>query len=248
MGSWAAARRVVDAHGTDDDNVVLLFADVRMEDEDLYRFLDDAATDLGVEVTRIADGRTPWEVFRDVRMIGNTRMDPCSRILKRELLRRWIEEHYEPKDTVIYLGIDWTEQHRFERAQPRWTPWMLAAPLCDAPYLSKEDILADLQHRGIEPPLLYKLGFPHNNCGGFCIKAGQAHFKLLYEKLPERFMAHANSEAEMREYLGKDVAILRDRRGGTTKPLPLLELKRRIDCGEDGTDPLDVGGCGCAID
>ncbi len=49
VGSWLAARRVADAHGT--DGLVLLFADTLMEDEDLHRFLDDAARNIGVPVT-----------------------------------------------------------------------------------------------------------------------------------------------------------------------------------------------------
>nr|WP_295467451.1 hypothetical protein [Mesorhizobium sp.] len=48
-GSWAAARRVVDQHGT--DNVTLLFTDTLMEDEDCYRFLIEGAADvLGIDV------------------------------------------------------------------------------------------------------------------------------------------------------------------------------------------------------
>jgi hypothetical protein len=33
----------------------------------------------------IADGRHPWEVYRDEKFIGNSLVDPCSRILKREI-------------------------------------------------------------------------------------------------------------------------------------------------------------------
>src|SRR4051812_29467666 len=91
IGSWAAAHRAVERFGA--EHVRLLFADTLMEDEDLYRFLDDAQRELGCELVRIADGRTPWQVFHDVRMLGNARVDPCSLVLKRELLRKWIDEH-----------------------------------------------------------------------------------------------------------------------------------------------------------
>ena len=40
-GSWAAAKRVAERHGTAD--LTLLFTDTLMEDEDLYRFLHEAA-------------------------------------------------------------------------------------------------------------------------------------------------------------------------------------------------------------
>ena len=39
-GSWAAAKRVAERHGT--ENLYLIFADTLIEDEDLYRFIDDA--------------------------------------------------------------------------------------------------------------------------------------------------------------------------------------------------------------
>ena len=140
VGSWAAAKRVAEYHGT--DGLVLLFADTLIEDEDLYRFLDEAAADIGVPVTRIADGRDPWQVFRDERMIGNSRVDPCSKHLKRRLLRRHLDEHYDPADTVIYLGIDWTEEHRLARAAPRWEPYPVEAPMCEPPYAHKGALLA----------------------------------------------------------------------------------------------------------
>ena len=80
IGSWAAARRLKDA-GIDD--LVLLFTDTQIEDPSLYRFLNDCEADLETEVTYIEDGRDPWQVFFDEGMIGNTRADICSRILKR---------------------------------------------------------------------------------------------------------------------------------------------------------------------
>jgi hypothetical protein len=88
-GSWAAAKRVAEQHGT--EGLVLLFADTLIEDEDNYRFLDEAAANIGVQPTTVAEGRDPWQVFFDVRFLGNTRIDPCSRVLKRELLRAWLE-------------------------------------------------------------------------------------------------------------------------------------------------------------
>jgi len=67
IGSWAAAQRVIAEHGTSD--LVLLFADTRVEDVDLYRFLDDSAAQIGVPVTVVADGRTPFQLFRDQRFL-----------------------------------------------------------------------------------------------------------------------------------------------------------------------------------
>ena len=75
IGSWAAARRLVETVGTSD--VTLLFADTLIEDEDNYRFLHEAASDIGAELVIVADGRTPIEVFRDVRFSATRRVAPC---------------------------------------------------------------------------------------------------------------------------------------------------------------------------
>jgi len=244
VGSWAAARRVVDTHGPDD--VTLLFTDTLIEDEDLYRFLEDAARDLGVPVTRIAEGRTPWEVFFDERFLGNSRIDPCSKILKREMAARWLTAHCDPEDTRVYVGIDWTESHRYTRLAARHAAngWTYLAPLCDPPLQMKQQFLDDLRARGIAPPRLYRMGFSHNNCGGFCVKGGHGHFALLLQHLPDRYRLHEAKEQELRAYLGKDVSILTDTIGGTKRPLTLQAFRERIEAGFE-FDRFDLGGCGC---
>jgi hypothetical protein len=241
VASWAAAKRVKVKEG---DELVLLFADTMMEDEDLYRFLEEAAEDVGGTLVKIADGRTPWEVFKDRRYLGNSRVDPCSRILKRDLIRSWLEENCDPAHTYIYLGIAWDEKHRFDRAKKYWGKWKIKAPLLVQPLLGKWGMLEQLEKTGIAPPRLYAMGFPHNNCGGFCIKAGMAQFNLLREKFPERYQEHEDKELELQRYLGKEVTILRDRTGGIATPLSLRDLRLRAEGGDQG-DPYDWGGCGC---
>lgn len=242
VGSWAAAKRVVERHGTAD--TVLLFCDTLTEDEDLYRFLDQAAVNVGVPLTRIADGRDVWEVFFDKRYLGNPKIDPCSRTLKRELVDKWLTANCVPGDTMRYVGMDWTEGARWERYKQHATRWPVQAPMTERPYMTKDQMLDWLRSEGIEPPRLYAMGFPHNNCGGFCIKAGIDNFRLLLHSLPERYAYHERREQELREYLGKDVAILRDRTGGRSRPLTLRELREREEC---LPMPLgsDFGGCGC---
>lgn len=246
VGSWAAARRVADRYGT--EGLTLLFADTLGEDEDLYRFLPEAAADVGGTLVRVADGRTIWEVFRDERYLGNTRVDPCSKILKRQQLDRWREENCDPEHTTVYIGIDWTEEHRLEGVRARLPRWTVEAPMCEAPYLSKADMLGLLRERGIRPPRLYEMGFPHNNCGGFCVKAGQAHFAHGLKMLPERYAEWERAEQAMRDQLGRDdIAILRDRTGGKAKALPLKMFRERIERGNQG-DRHEWGGCGCAVE
>lgn len=243
-GSWAAAKVAQWRHP--DARRVHVFADTLMEDDDLYRFLGEIEGDLGGEHIRLTDGRDPWQVFRDVRFLGNTRIDPCSRVLKRDLINSWLADNFDPADTLIYLGFDWTEAHRFDRAKEYWAPWTVVAPLCDPPFQREKGWWLDrMIARGIQPPRLYELGFEHNNCGGFCVKAGQGQFAHLLRTLPERYARHEAEEESLRQYLGKDIAILRDRRGGTTKPLTMRDFRLRLIAEDPTLDLNEWGGCSC---
>lgn len=239
--SFLAAHRVVERFGR--DGVCLLFADTMMEDEDLYRFLDDGSALLGIPVTRIADGRTPWEVFRDERFLGNARVDPCSKILKRKLLDAWVKEH--APGSIGYVGLDCYEEHRLARLRAAAPERRWEAPLMWEPALDRGAVLDAVKALGLRLPRLYEMGFSHNNCGGFCIKAGQGVFAKLLLVMPDRYAYHEAKEQELRSLLG-DVAILRDRRGGTVRPLTLTELRERAV--SKTVDLFDIGGCGCAID
>ena len=246
-GSFCAAQRVVAEYGA--DNVELLFTDTKMEDETLYTFLEASAAYLGAKLVVIAEGRDPWQVFKDRRVIGNTQMDPCSETLKRNFMMRYIKKAAKETPVTVYVGIDWTEQHRLPRVVERYAPvCKVLAPMCEPPYLTKPAMLASIRAAGLEMPRLYQLGFAHNNCGGFCVKAGMAAFKQLLQHLPERYAYHEAKEEEMRQFLGKDVAILRDRRGlkkgDKPKPLTLKALRERI---LDEDEQFEFGGCGCML-
>jgi hypothetical protein len=242
--SWAVARRVVDEHGA--SAVTLLFADTLAEDEDLYRFNADVVRDLGLKLTVVADGRTPQQVGIDRKHIGNTQVANCSHLLKQKPCREWLTANTDPADTTVYVGIDWSELHRLPAIERAWKPWTVDAPLTRPPYADKRQHIEAARARGIVEPRLYALGFEHNNCGGACVKAGQAQWAHLLKVFPERYASWEQHEQVMRHELGGDIAILRDRRGGETKPLPLAALRVRIEGQEPGMfDPLDWGGCGC---
>jgi 3'-phosphoadenosine 5'-phosphosulfate sulfotransferase (PAPS reductase)/FAD synthetase len=280
--SWATARIVIDRHGR--ENTTLLFADTNYEDPDLHRWNADAVVSLGMDLVRVADAqeRNPWDVFRDKKYIGNTRIAPCSHLLKQVPCREWLAENCDPANTIVYVGIDWDETHRipaiaagyahtikgcasrkhcldlFGPGGRRQGPgcrnllplaWTSVAPLTEPPFQDKDFWIAEAERAGLRPPRLYGLGFPHNNCGGACIKAGQAQWKRVLEVFPERYADAEASEEAMRADLGKDVAFLRDRRGGETKPLPLKLLRTRLEADAEAMPGLfdadDWGGCGC---
>lgn len=254
IGSWATAKRVAAAHGT--DNLVLLFADVKGdnpsphigEDEDNYRFIRDAAANVGAELVTVKDGRDIWQVFKDRRFLGNSRQANCSEELKQKPCRAWLDANCDPADTVVYVGIDWTETHRIPKIKTGYQPYRAEAPLAEKPYLEKEQMIAWAQREGLEPPRMYAQGYLHANCGGGCVRAGKAQFALLHRINPERFDVWAQKEQEVREHLGRDdVTILTEQVRGEERNLPLIELGKRLESQPSLFDDDEWGGCGCFV-
>lgn len=261
LGSWLTARRVVDA-AFDGDLVTMLFADVKGdstsphvgEDEDTYRFIYEASDDViaraetkgvGARLVEVADGRDIWQVFKDDRFLGNSRLANCSKFLKQKPCREWLEANADPDRTIVYVGIDWTETQRIPAIESGWAPYRVETPMTEPPLLDKSKMQTECLRAGIALPRLYRAGFPHNNCGGFCVRAGQAQMELLHREHPERYAYAEEREQELRDHLDADVAVLKDRTGGTATPLTLRSFRERLEAQPDLFDPLDFGGCGC---
>ncbi|MEU2593969.1 hypothetical protein ABZ649_04790 [Streptomyces albidoflavus] len=228
IGSFAAALRVAERHGT--ANMTLLIADTRAEHPDTWRFADDTSRLLDVPLTVVRDGRDPWQVFRDVRFLGNDRLAPCTRVLKQIPCRKWMTEHTDPEDTLVYIGIEATarDRARIPAIARNWRPWTTRFPLCgrwERPR-TKTELLREAEAHGIQPPAMYRAGFAHNNCHGSCVRAGQKQWKHLLDVAPQQFAKAERHEEELRALLGP-VTILRERRKGVARPLPLAELRRR---------------------
>lgn len=245
IGSYFTAKRIVEKYGAND--VILLFTDTKIEDEDCYRFIKETSNYLGAELVKIEDGRTPFEVYKDVKFLGNSRLAPCSHKLKQETASKWIKENFKPDECVLYLGIDWTESHRKNAPIKNWHPYKVEFPMCEPPYLTKTDMIEALKDDGIKTPRLYEFGFSHNNCGGFCCRAGQGHFANLLKQLPERYKHYEEEEEKMRKYLGKDVAMMSKTKNKVKTPYTLKQLRQDVE-NHCQIDLFDIGGCGCFID
>lgn len=252
IGSWMTAKRVVDRYGPED--VILLFSDVKGtsesphigEDEDTYRFVEEAATKLGAKLVKLVDGRDIWQVFRDKKFLGNSRLAPCSHELKQKPAKKWIHENADPTDSVIYVGIDWSEKHRMNAVIAGYAPYRVEAPLCGPPYLKKEEMIRLAELEGITPPRLYSYGFKHNNCGGGCVRAGQAQFRHLLEVMPERFAEWERQEEKFQDFIGSEVTILSRSVGGKKVPFSLTELREAAESHPALIDMNDAGvECNC---
>ena len=208
------------------EDVILYFNDTKWEHSDLYRFLSELSAYWNKEIIFDSDGRSPEALFYDNRALANNRMPFCSRILKAERL----QSYFKDGDTLIF-GIGADEPQRARRLVGVYQVVAVKKQKCPKlrfPLIS-ENITAEivddwLTAIGVEEPLLYRMGFKHNNCSGGCVRAGKKHWKLLYEKLPEVYEDRERVEREMREYLGKDISFFKDE--------TLEQFRGRINRGE----------------
>ena len=240
LASFEVGRRVISKYGM--KKVEFWFFDTLIEDVGLYRFLRECESKLNMRIERFSDGRNPWQVFRDERFIGNSRVPLCNRVLKRELLERLLRIRFPNKDVVLYMGYEWHETHRMAKARRRWKAkgYAVDFPLERPPFLNSTDLKGIAESEGVEVPRLYRMGFGHNNCGGACVQAGVGQWSLLWRVLPNRFLWHEEQEQLTRAYLQKDVSILRDRAGGKTRPLTLRELRSRLRSDEELTESVQL--------
>jgi hypothetical protein len=351
LTSYEASRRAIEIYGK--DNVEIWFADTKTEDADLYRFNDDVERLLGIKITYFSQGVDIWGVFKQQRMIGNSRIDPCSKYLKRVPLREaldrlspgmkcsycdtvssrkdteinivnqieqkrkvyhcpicstndapygnvvqtltksmksfrklknrfkgallqetekplidtLIEEILEVNSTVqnmveqldrtmtpqhrdggdlhVALGMDDIEDcDRINRAKAYWKPYIVEFPLTQSPIMFKDNIADALSEQGVSQPRLYDMGFAHNNCGGFCVKAGQSQFRQLLQLRPDTYAYHEAQERELQLFLGKPVTVLTETVDGKKLNLSMQALRERIEAGMR-IDEGDGEACAC---
>jgi hypothetical protein len=249
--SAIAAERVIQRYGK--DAVTLWFADTSWEDEDLYRFLSDCCARWGIEPVIHREGRTPLQVAEDEHIIPNQKLAPCTHRLKTEPFARYIKTLSPP--ITIHLGLDWTEQHRMAAPKRRYEeiPGVTVDfPLMWEPIENRRyhDIIQ--QDWRIQIPRLYTMGFPHNNCGGRCVRQGISEWMRLKRFFPERFTEVRDWEAAQRAKGGAlaNYAICRDQSGGQVRPRTLAEIEQTAtDRGPTGRDALiqeDLFACFCS--
>ena len=245
LSSAEVAWRLTAEHGP--DAVVLMTADTLKEHPDNWRFAREVVARLGCEWIKLTDGRTPMQVGRYRKCVPSDRMPVCSQILKRELLRRYLDTTYDPVTDIVYIGYDWSEPHRISASQQFWAPWTMKAILAEPPYASP---LQDLfRSRGIEPPELYKYGLPHANCGGFCVRGGISQWVKMLGVDPCGYREWEAEEEQTRAELGKNVTILKEGPKGAVRPVSLLTIRERVER-QPGLydDADDWGACGCDMD
>lgn len=168
------------------DNIVLYFTDTLWEDDDLYRFIIEGSDKLKLPMLTHSKGLNPIQLMFEKKLVFNSMIGDCSKILKIKVGRDFLKKGIKPKiekwrnkqylkqdnfikDATLYFGIGWDEMHRQEDIITNWKPFQVEMPLIDN-LIYPDDILK--KHK-IRQPRLYDYGFAHNNCAARCCKGGQ---------------------------------------------------------------------------
>ena len=222
----------------------MYFADTLIEDEDLYRFNADISQAVGKPVHTLTDGRTPWGVFEDTKYIGNNRIAKCSDVLKTQQVKAALAG----TNAKLILGMYKDEEDRLVRAQDKWYPRLVGSLLIDYKVYPKDADALLIKH-GIAKPRLYSYGFPHNNCGGMCVRAGQAQFATLLKHFPERYARHEMSQELSMAWIGETAKpFIRATLYGEKVYLTMKQFREWLEDGTLTVDPYEFGGCGCFVD
>lgn len=224
------AYHIVQKYGK--ENCVLFFTDTLWEDIDNYRFMEEVAEYIGLEITYRIDGRTPEEVFHDVRFLGNSRMAKCSEELKVRQTLIYLEELRDEHslEPILYFGIGPHEQHRAINLQNFYEhnpiePIATRFPMIETftEDIDTKKIIRD--EWKIALPRMYGLGFTHANCAGRCVRGGLGHYALLYKVWPDQYMEQEAMEERFRQKFDKDVSILKR----NSKAFTLREYRKLMD-------------------
>lgn len=196
------------------DNILLYFTDTKWEDEDLYRFINEASDKLELPMLTHSLGIDPVQLMIQQKIIFNSRMGNCSSVLKMKVSSDYIKknkvpptEHWRNKqylkdenfkqDAILYFGISFDEFHRTKAIAHNWQPFKVEFPLTKM-YFDYDDILALYS---IDKPRMYLKGFTHNNCKGRCVKAGKKHFRLWFNEDRQTFDEINHIEQVLGEYV-----------------------------------------------
>ncbi len=215
-------------------NIVLYFTDTLWENPDLYRFILEASDKLELPLLIHSLGLTPLQLMFKNKIVFNNMIGDCSVILKQKVSRDFLKKGLRPPieewhnrqflknedfitDAVLYFGIGFDEMHREPAIRKNWQPFQVEMPLIER-NIWKDKVL---KKYGIRQPVLYDYGFSHNNCNGRCVKAGQGHYKLLKDRMPDVFDKIMEQEYHIKMYVSAYRYIIKGNDPKDKDPIPL---------------------------
>lgn len=206
--------------------VEAVYADMSAnEHPDNSRFMADVERWVGGKVTllRHPKYRDIDSLFLDQRFMAGNRGAICTKIMKRQL-----RERYQRPDDVHVFGLTADEHRRIAVFKERNSDLSTMWPLLESG-ITKEHCYKIIDSAGIELPMMYRLGYSHNNCIG-CVKGGMGYWNKIRKDFPEVFAKRAAVQREIGESAafgsgGKFMLDVLDPEAGNDSP------PENIECG-----------------
>lgn len=163
--------------------IVIARCIVKEEHPDNDRFAADCEKWFGIPITNMISEKyngSIFEVFEKRGYISGINGAPCTMLLKKKVR----EDFQVPGDTHVF-GYCAEEQDR-------WDSFLDAnnidaiSPLMDRG-LEHSDCLAMIEKAGIDLPVMYTLGYQHNNCVGCCKASGAGYWNKIRIDFPAQF-------------------------------------------------------------
>jgi hypothetical protein len=161
---------------------------IKQEHPDNKGFLRDCQEWFGIEIQQVTHPIYQGDIyaaFEGEKYIAGIGGAVCTRTLKKEVAAKF----WQPGDIDV-LGYTYEEEDRYDR-------WIdannhrRAKPILIDRGLTKEDCLAIVERAGIKLPVMYGLGYEHNNCIG-CVKAGLGYWNKIRVDFPLEFKKMAD--------------------------------------------------------
>ena len=198
--SAVAAKLAVDKYG---DGCVVAYCDtMSAEHPDNARFFADVERWIGrkIEVLKSAKYESIDEVFVKRRYMSGVLGALCTTEMK-----KFPREAWQRPDDIHIFGYTSEERKRADNFEDRNPALMVEWILIDEE-VSKKECLLRLENAGIALPVMYSLGFDHNNCIG-CVKSqSPGYWNRVRRLFPETFQRRAEQSNQRRVGQGESKA------------------------------------------
>lgn len=180
-----------------------IYIDIDDQHPDSMRFIKDCEKVLGKEVTILRSQfySNVEQVCLSVRYVNGVHGAPCTRMLKKQVRKRWELDHMTDDLTYVW-GMDCNEKHRADRIVEGFPEVKHEFPLIEKGF-TKDDAHGICRQLGIRRPMMYDLGYNNNNCIG-CVKGGAGYWNKIRQDFPKVFEARSRMERDIGHSILKD--------------------------------------------
>lgn len=166
-------------------DAIILFSDVLWEDDDNYRFYRDVEQLLNKKIVYLTLGKTPLEIADDegYAFVPNSYTATCTRKGKIEVIRDFMQE-----GDILYLGMTHQDKAKGRDLNAPIKNWAKIGVTVKYPLIENNiEPFEFAKSLNLDNLLMYKLKYPHANCGGRCVKQGAGSWIRTLIHFPNRF-------------------------------------------------------------